>query len=141
MKKRLFLLGALLLVVACVWAQERYTYAYDVAGNRVGRTIVMHTMQAAHAVEPSKAVFFEERLAKQQIKIYPNPVRSVLTIALEQFDETWQPAGFSMSGQLLHNGHIRGLTTRVNMSHYSSGMYVLRLLLKGKQSTWKIIKE
>lgn len=141
MKK--ILLIAFIALPAYLAGQQKLSYAYDAAGNRTSRTLVVGA-RSAETATPAASPFFEETLAGKQIKIYPNPVESELTIAIPDYDPSL-PQGefalFSTGGGMLCKGRIGGETTRVDMSSYQPGVYLLHLYLKGEKSVWKVIKE
>lgn len=140
MKKNILFFVSLF-VALTIQAQQKLSYAYDAAGNRISRTIVVGTRSVdTNAVD---SVFFEEQLAQKQIKIYPNPVKSELSITVSGYDASLRGEFilFSISGSLLYQGRITGETTQVNMGNYSPGVYLLHLILKGEKSVWKVIKE
>ena len=135
-----FLLG---LAVLTARAQQKLTYAYDAAGNRVSRTIVLGTRSAGVATEQTDSVFFEESLAETSVKIYPNPVQNELTIRITGYENGWNGefAVYSISGAMLMHRRLQGETTSVDMSRQLPGTYILHIVLKGERSVWKIIKQ
>ena len=87
--------------------------------------------------------FLYEHLAQQQLRIYPNPVKEELTIALDAYSTEHQ-GEFSLygpNGALLVRRGIAGTVTKVNMASYAKGVYVLHIRLDGKNTSWKVIKE
>ena len=55
-------------------AQQRLSYAYDAAGNRIGRSIVLQAQASKTLRKTTDSTFVYEMLAEKQLKIYPNPV-------------------------------------------------------------------
>ena len=123
--------------------QQQLSYAYDAAGNRVSRTIVMGTRGADAAANQADPVFLEEVLAEKQIKIYPNPVQYELTISITGYEPSMRGeySLFSLGGSMLARRRITGETTRVDMSLFSRGTYILNIQLEGRPTSWKIIKQ
>jgi len=140
--KRTLLFPFILLMALTVKAQQQLSYAYDAAGNRVSRTIVLGTRGAA-AANPTDSVYFEELLADKQIKIYPNPVEFQLTIAIEGYETSMQGefSLYSIAGNMLVRQHITSGLTYVDMSRYTRGTYILNIQLNGQPTSWKIIKQ
>lgn len=141
MKKATFLM-LILLPALTVKAQQQLSYAYDAAGNRVSRTIVMGTRGASSVNQPD-SVFLEEVLAEKQVKIYPNPVQYELTISITGYEPSMRGeySLFSLGGSMLARRKITGETTRVDMSLFSKGTYILNIQLEGRPTSWKIIKQ
>lgn len=140
---KLILLSPVLLFALALQAQQQLSYAYDAAGNRVSRTIVMGTRGADAAVNQPDPVFLEEVLAEKQVKIYPNPVQYELTISITGYEPSMRGeySLFSLGGSMLARRRITGETTRVDMSLFSRGTYILNIQLKGRPTSWKIIKQ
>lgn len=142
MKKQLHLL-ILLLASLCIQAQnqtkDKVTYGYDAAGNRIKREIVVNTTKSA--VE-SPSVFTEE-FAERIIKIYPNPTQGFLKVELSDFDKakTVTLHLLNMSGQSILKTKMATNPTDLDISNRPSGIYILQIIIDGKISTWRIIKE
>lgn len=143
MKRTLYLIPILLLALP-VKAQQKLSYAYDAAGNRTSRTVVLPTRSAdAAATNPADSVFFRETLAGNPVKIYPNPVQSTLTVSIDRYEPSFggELTLFSISGTMLYRTRIAGETSSIDMSRYLPGTYLLHILLKGEKSVWKVIKQ
>ena len=56
-------------------AQNKVAYAYDNAGNRIGREIVMQAQKAkaSRQLPGTARLSFTDMLNEHDIKIYPNP--------------------------------------------------------------------
>lgn len=141
--KKIILLTFIMLVALTTKAQQQLSYAYDAAGNRTNRTIVLGTRSAGVGTNQTDSVFFEEMLAEKQIKIYPNPVEFELTISIAGYEPSMQGeySLFNLAGSMMARRKITGETTRVDMSLYTRGTYILNIQLKGQPSSWKIIKQ
>ncbi len=136
------LTAALTLLPLSISAQQ-ITYAYDANGNRTARTIVLQTRAAKSMVQAADTAFLYEHLAQQQLRIYPNPVKEELTIALDSYTPEMQ-GEFSLyapNGALLVKRDLMGDITKVNMASFAKGIYVLHIRLGGKNTSWKVIKE
>ena len=141
--KKIIVFTLTLLCALTAKAQQQLSYAYDAAGNRVSRTIVLDTRSTSVSVNESDSVFFEEMLAEKQIKIYPNPVESVLTLFVSDYTSSMEGefSLFDMGGMMLARRRITAETTYVEMSRYSKGIYVLHIQLNGQPTSWKVIKK
>lgn len=82
-------------------------------------------------------------MGKQKISIYPNPVKSRLTVKITNLAET-QTANlemFSLSGSSMFKKEKITGSTEVDMSELPKGKYILKIVLGKEAGTWKIIKE
>lgn len=72
--RKIFLYFCFMLLPAFVFAQSKIGYAYDMAGNRIKREIVMSASQAMAKKQSFESQnFYSERLREHSVKIYPNP--------------------------------------------------------------------
>lgn len=141
--KKIFLLTFIMLAALNTNAQQKLSYVYDAAGNRISRTIVLGARSADATTSQTDSVFFEEMLAEKQIKIYPNPVEFELTISIDGYEPAMRGeySLFTITGAMLLRNRISGTTTYVDMSRYSKGTYILNIQLNGQPTSWKIIKQ
>ena len=139
---KIILVTAFVLSSVSIRAQQ-VSYAYDANGNRSSRTVVLQTHAAKRMVQHKDTAFLYEHFAQQQLRIYPNPVKEDLTIALDTYSAEMH-GEFSLygpNGALLVRRGITGTVTKVNMASYAKGVYVLHIRLDGKNTSWKVIKE
>lgn len=141
--KQLFLTLMLTCIYIGAKAQQSLSYAYDAAGNRISRTIILETRASMAMEERKDSVFFEEMLAEKQLKIYPNPVEQQLNIAVDEYSSSLD--GFfelyDTNGKLLKKAKMIEYKTQVDMSNFIPGVYILKISLNKKDTTWKIIKK
>jgi hypothetical protein len=124
-------------------------YDYDESGNRVKRYIVLSKGNSSEDdnskkyEENIKPEEFEEKLGELTIKVYPNPTKGQLSVEINGLgpDETVDYQLFSQTGLLLGTNRKNGFHFIVDMERYPDGLYILRLMIKGKISQWKILKE
>ncbi|SCD20149.1 Hypothetical protein PSM36_1326 [Proteiniphilum saccharofermentans] len=141
--KRAILLSLTLLLAMAVKAQQKLTYAYDAAGNRVGRTIVLEPRSASDSENPADTVFFEETLDDTQVRIYPNPVETQMTIRVSGYAPSMQGeySLYNITGIIVAKRRITGETTLVDMGRYPKGIYILHIILNGQPTAWRVIKK
>lgn len=141
--KRAILLSLTLLLAMAVKAQQKLTYAYDAAGNRVGRTIVLEPRSASDSENPADTVFFEETLDDTQVRIYPNPVETQMTIRVSGYAPSMQGeySLYNITGTMVAKRRITGETTLVDMGRYPKGIYILHIILNGQPTAWRVIKK
>jgi len=76
-------------------------------------------------------------------EIYPNPTHGDLYVEINGLgpDETVDYQLFSKSGSLLEIKKNLGYQFNIELEKNPAGMYILNLLIQGKMSQWKILKE
>ena len=124
-------------------------FNYDESGNRVKRYIVLGKGSSSgdetskKYEESNKSAEFVDKLEELTIKIYPNPTRGQLSVEINGLgiDETVDYQLFSQSGILLGTNKKNGFYFTIDMGQYPGGLYILRLMIEGKISQWKILKE
>lgn len=140
--KFLLLLTGFLLLMPQGSRAQKLSYAYDNAGNRISRTIVFNRQQAAKT-QTKDSVSFNEILANKEIKLYPNPVQTNLTVTINGFDK--DVAGeyflFDNQGRMLLHSKMNAESFQLEMSSYTTGNYNLRIVINGESTTWKILKK
>lgn len=140
--KFLLLLTGFLLLMPQGSRAQKLSYAYDNAGNRVSRTIVFNRQQAAKT-QKKDSVSFNEILANKEIKLYPNPVQTDLTVTINGFDK--DVAGeyflFDNQGRMLLHSKMNAESFQLEMSSYATGNYIMRIVINGESTTWKILKK
>lgn len=143
MKKLLLAFIFINFTIASLKGQSQITYAYDAAGNRVERIIVLFTKSIRDTQKEPPSLFFEESLSERKIRFYPNPVKTILTVEVGALTEKFsgELMLFDQQGKLLVHQRINSPATAIDLEHYPSGNYVMRILVNGEKSTWKIIKE
>lgn len=133
-------------------------YDYDDSGNREKRYIVLgkggsssgedlkkieDNNKTEESKENNKTVEFEDKLGEISIKIYPNPTHGNLLVEISGLgpDETVSYQLFSKSGSLLEIKKNLGYQFYIDLGKNPAGLYILNLLINGKMSQWKILKE
>ena len=77
-----------------------------------------------------------ENISENEVAIYPNPVKDILTMTLLKKIKTIQL--YNIDGKLLKTS----MTNTMNLNEFTSGNYVIKILLEdGKKITKKIIKQ
>ena len=121
-------------------------YGYDAAGNRISRTIIMDQSQNAKKTEPEQEPENHPAIdvsLGNTIKIYPNPTQGKLKIEISDFQEEQKASYilFSSGGKTVINNTSFNGAEELDLSSYPSETYILRLIVDGKNSEWKIIKQ
>lgn len=125
-----------------VYAQQKLSYAYDNAGNRTSRTIILERQQAVKQ-RSTKAVSYEDLLADKEIKLYPNPVKVTLSVDINGYDRDLKGEYFlfDIQGKMILHKDLKAQSFQIDMSSYAVGSYLMRIVINGESTTWEIIKE
>lgn len=120
-------------------ATDVISYAYDNAGNRISRKVVVYISRAKKG-DPAPV---EDQLGERKITVYPNPTKGVLAIEITGGDakDEIHLILYSAQGTQLQNLKVTATTTPVNMSAYPGGWYILRVQAGEKVTEFKIIKQ
>ena len=130
-------------------------YAYDAAGNRVSRTIVLSsprlsnpnstddTAKVADAPNlPNKKPLIDA-FKECKIKIYPNPTKGNLYIEIENLQESASCAikVYDLSGRFVFGSDNIKNSETIDLSGQSNGTYIMKIFVGVGSREWKIIKE
>ena len=153
MKRELFLLLCLVIPLFCM-AQRgmSVTYDYDEAGNRTTHKVLRltpsppappDTLPERHdELQVTSDIYFVEKIARVEMKIYPNPATEKITLAISNMEDL--QAGilqlYSLSGQLLQTQPVYSATTEVLLAGLAKGAYILKVQINERTEDWKIIK-
>ena len=108
------------------------TYEFSV---RVTATNGDHSDYGIDTATPSATLGIEE-LSKDKISFYPNPVNDAFHIKL--LDENINVKLFSVNGVLLKEVKNEKI---IDISNFTSGIYILQIQIEGKIYSGKIIKD
>ena len=162
-----YLIILLLLTVSSLrlMGQGRVRFAYDAAGNRVRRELVVgskkpkglrtlstdSTQQATSDLEPRDEVdrrhlsgrdYVTETIDRGQVRIYPNPTEGELTIEFLGYrpEQRAVLVVYDLFGRVVVRREVASMTTMLDLSGQSAGLYVLHLIVGKDRSAWKIRK-
>ncbi|MDR2824080.1 MAG: T9SS type A sorting domain-containing protein [Prevotellaceae bacterium] len=147
MHRKTLLISLLAVFFASTAAAQTIRFAYDPAGNRISRTIVLNAPAAAPQLQSQQVEtppYVEQLASDLQVRIFPNPTEGLLNVeivGLSSDDVAPQIAVFAQSGQQLLNLNTSGTLTPVDLYAFPAGMYILRLTVRGKAETYQIIKK
>lgn len=139
MKKALIL--PLVILMSCqMTIAQKVNFSYDNAGNRVKREIALQTRGIAESSSPE---YFSEAIAEKNIRIYPNPTDGLLRVEIAGQESSDQCTFriFNSSGLQVLSIHATSSSTVLDISARPTGVYILHILLNGRETTWKIIKK
>lgn len=117
-------------------AQNKVSYVYDSAGNRVSRTIIL-----TRAINPDEDYFLRESAKDWTVKIYPS--ETMVKIAVENYNLEY-PIRYNLyntQGAVLLSDTATEPLITLDMTTYSTGTYVLNINIGKHSSNWKFIKK
>ncbi|MBC7495261.1 MAG: T9SS type A sorting domain-containing protein [Flavobacterium sp.] len=74
------------------------------------------------------------------IKMYPNPTNGILTLELNNFEETFVTI-LNINGQVIKNFNVNSKLTTLNVSNLSAGMYFMQITTPRGSGVQKFIKQ
>jgi YD repeat-containing protein len=137
--KHLFFLLSLFFVTITLHSQT-IRYAYDNAGNRVERTI--HLTKSSPELRSDETALTDV-VSEHILKIYPNPTKGQFSVEVENFSsDTVGEAGlYDIAGKTVHRQTLTSGLIRFDLGNNPTGIYILKIKINDKTTTWKIIKE
>ena len=140
--KRFILLVTFMTVGLIVMGQS-VTFRYDNSGNRTSRNFIAlkSTSGASSDISPSDT--YSDQLDKQSVLIYPNPVRSEITVELKGLEENTEGSivVFDQGGRLVVTHDMVSSNNTLDLSHLSAGTYIMVIRLGSSSTKWTIVKE
>ncbi|MDR0507416.1 MAG: leucine-rich repeat domain-containing protein [Dysgonamonadaceae bacterium] len=80
--------------------------------------------------------------ADASLRVYPNPASAVVSVELDRNTTDGILALFDMNGRVVKTQDVMSMHETIDLSHFTSGNYILRLVEKGvATATVKIVKE
>lgn len=146
-EKKIYFSLLLIMVTSHIslFSANDYGFAYDASGNRTQRTILV--LRSGKLTEDNvpreKEAVTDSTLVNHVINIYPNPTKGHLTINIKNLIENKKASLtiHDIRGQLLITKEDLQATTELDISSYPSANYILRIVVDGKITEWKIIKQ
>lgn len=140
--KKIIILALLLLPALTTKGQQQLSYAYDAAGNRISRTIVVGAYNPPGDAQQEPSRYYVETLDGRQLTIHSGSEEPQLTIAVGDYDLslTGEYSLLDKDGALLAGENLSGETTLVGLEALPSGSYTLHILLNGHPSAWEVVK-
>lgn len=143
--KYLLLLFCIFYYFSDLMAQHKIGYAYDAAGNRVRREIVMNNPRFASmsTLEPSDIQTFTERLGECTIELLSNPSEGVLRLRINEWREDYRCSVgvYSLHGKQISSSLMDSDSMVLDLSSQPAGTYLIKIILNDQTTTWKIIKK
>lgn len=121
-------------------AQQKISYTYDNAGNRIEKLIVLTKSSTSDV----KIESFTEKINERTVEISPSPSGGEITVKISSINgmENGSIQVYSFpNGYLVHKIKITSTTEELDINNQSSGIYILNINIDGIISTWKILKK
>lgn len=115
-------------------------FAYDASGNRIERTIVL----SRSATKSASPEILTDHVAERSIKIYPNPTQGHLKVEIantEDIKDCIITIHTMATGQQVYRKKANFPVSDIDISGRPSGIYIMRINIDGKYTSWKIIKQ
>ena len=126
-------------------SQDKIQYEYDAAGNRISRKYIISTFKKPPLQQFSDTTFTKQIPEKQQITIYPNPTKDILSVGISGVDDEYDInlTLFNSQGVLLQNisANPDESPIKIDMASYPTNWYILKVTINGKNNFFKIIKQ
>lgn len=75
-----------------------------------------------------------------ELKLYPNPIEDYLVISLKEYDNSVYYIR-DLTGKSIETGNILEAETRVDVSDYAAGVYIIDININGSIKTMKVVKK
>lgn len=134
----------LFLSISLTVQAQRVTFAYDIAGNRIARTIVMQSRANALDIPQEEFSPFIEQAENRVITIFPNPTRGMLIVEISggESNERFRAILYSQQGALMQEAEaFTGNSLNMDLSAYPPGIYILLIRIGNQTKEYKIIKQ
>lgn len=117
------------------------SYRYDKAGNRKERVIELKSAEIAKNQLQEPAPVIEDLLSEQEILIYPNPTEGELSVSISNVqDIEGEVLITTINGEVLIRKKVVSTLMHFDLSNNAAGFYIMKIILNGEATTWKIIK-
>lgn len=143
--RRIQLMFYLVLLPVVSSAQDRIGYSYDASGNRIKREIVMQVPKAMAKQQnfSSDNQSFSDMLHDHSIKIYPNPTKGALRICISELKGTDKCSleVYTTLGVQILVKKVETDNFDIDISNQPNGVYLLRITINERATTWRIVKQ
>ncbi len=141
MKNRtLLLLSILLATISAAFPQRRIGFAYDEAGNRVRREIIIEQNRIANKNTDQGKIYYDSSVGLTVKFTYHSS--GVIEINVQGFgsEDTGYIEIFSLSSKPVYAQDIDDSLTVLDIGGQPDGIYILRIIVNKRQTSWKITK-
>ena len=139
------MLKILLLVVVimgslCCEAQK-VAFAYDETGNRVKREIFVPTPSKVKGRSMHGGDSYYDMLGERTVKISQDTY-GIIKVSISEFvdGDNCTVDVYTLNGLTIFSGSINEFVTIIDISGQPDGVYILKVIINGNQTTWKLNK-
>jgi YD repeat-containing protein len=125
-------------LISCKSFAQKTTYAYDEAGNRIKREIVISKQQAFAKKASGKT--YSDMISEHKVEITPSPTKGKLKVSVFNANSDFDVRVYSSTGQAIGIQQSARDYTEIDLTNHPNGMYILVISLGQEETTWKIIK-
>lgn len=83
----------------------------------------------------------DDLITMSKINVFPNPVSDNVTIQIDELKTKADIRIIDMYGKTVIQQNTTQVNTPINLSRLSTGLYLVKIITEGKESTMKIVKE
>ena len=155
MSKQIFLVLVFAFLGMAAYSQQdvmKREYGYDAVGNRVLRKVFeMRSQKSMNEEENENEAdanaeeerFFVDNVGDVKLKIVPNPTTSVVRFQIEdaQNEIDGEIILYTLTSAKITSQRITSSHTEIDMSSYPTGTYLATVVINGKMSYYKIVKQ
>lgn len=114
------------------------TYYVRVYGyNGANSSTVCYTLRVALGT----ASRTEELITANKVTVFPNPATESVTISIPELKGAADIRVFDMYGKMVMQQNTSRINTQLDVMRLPSGVYMIKVINEGKESTMKIVKE
>jgi hypothetical protein len=110
-------------------------------GEAITETMEANSILTQGFNQPGEVVVSANKLEEIQVKVYPNPFTSEITINIANCIEELDAALYSTTGQIVRNFKLNNPVNCLYLNECKPGMYYLRINNPENPQTFKIIKK
>lgn len=139
-KKTVLSLSIALMSCVSLNAQNKVCFAYDEAGNRVKRELVIARSRSPKKSSSKENVYYDE-LGGETVRISSNNTGTIIiTVLRMQSADEGNVEVYTLGGEKVLSCSLSSETV-VDINDRSHGVYILKVTLNGLVTTWKITKK
>ena len=119
---------------------QSITYNYDAGGNRISRHITVRHIKDRNNDEFDMTEIAENE--ENRISVRCDETSCNVDVSISGFSERdrFSISLYSLSGMRLRTIPGTMEKTEISLSDYPDGIYVIQVVLNGKNDTWKVVK-
>jgi hypothetical protein len=125
-------------------------FSYDANGNRIQRWVTIEKIIKADTADSlhqdtliKNRISGAENKEGQMISLYPNPTQGLLDLQITGMKEgeTAEYVFVSLTGQELMRKKTGLATTKIDISSFAPGTYIVNVTLGKRVERWKVVKQ